>query len=270
MTVFICTVGISIAEKIYERKHPLIVELENAPVSETNNRKAEMLREVLKARVKGCTSYLEQRDLCAELSALYAYADDRDTGELNPEIDRVELLHSDNMLGLVCAEMLKLALEHFHRQDGKFQVNLHCIEHLDIQQIKDKAVKPQDGLAKFAAVLVGLLRQYKNEPEVVLNATGGYKALMPYTTLAGTLFDREVVYVFEESDALVRLPHLATNLDLAALEKIKPLLLKLYQREKITQLPQAADDWKTLFQKNKSDFFQLTPIGWLIAGRYLV
>lgn len=66
---------------------------------------------------------------------------------------------------------------------------------------------------------------------VVINITGGFKGVVPYLTLLGMFHGIDVVYVFETSDALIRLPPLPIRFDHERIAFALPALLALKSRD---------------------------------------
>jgi CRISPR/Cas system-associated protein Csm6 len=50
--------------------------------------------------------------------------------------------------------------------------------------------------------------------QIILNATGCFKSVVPYLTLRGLLYRLNVVYIFEQSNALLTLPPAPIHFDL--------------------------------------------------------
>jgi len=65
---------------------------------------------------------------------------------------------------------------------------------------------------------------------VILNVTGGFKSVVPYVTLYGLLHQLPVVYLFERSKALLRLPPVPVNFDYERLGQAMDAL-ELLRRE---------------------------------------
>jgi guanosine-3',5'-bis(diphosphate) 3'-pyrophosphohydrolase len=65
---------------------------------------------------------------------------------------------------------------------------------------------------------------------VVFNVTGGFKAVVPYLTLLGMFENVGIVYVYEESDELIRLPALPVRFDQERIAFALPALQVLNDR----------------------------------------
>lgn len=58
-------------------------------------------------------------------------------------------------------------------------------------------------LSCIALILDGI---NKNSEEAIIIPTGGYKAIIPYLTIASILYDKPAYYIYEDSDTLLELP----------------------------------------------------------------
>src|SRR6058998_3602722 len=88
------------------------------------------------------------------------------------------------------------------------------------------------GVLRYVQGIVKLIDNPNNRygREIILNATAGYKSLVPYTTLVGLLFQVPVQYIFETSSELLSLPPLPLDFDQQFFKQVEPLL-ELVNRE---------------------------------------
>jgi len=115
------------------------------------------------------TRYLAHTDPVA------ASAETNALGRLLRERDRLVLFHSQTEQGRRCAEALR---RHFAR-----------------------------GLRRLVALLADRIEKERRQGrEVLINATGGFKAEIAYATLVGLLFDVPVSYIHEEFRDLIEVP----------------------------------------------------------------
>ncbi len=75
---------------------------------------------------------------------------------------------------------------------------------------------------------------------MILNPTGGFKALVPYTVLVGMLKRASCRYIFEQSEALLDLPPLPIQLDRAPFEVFRAVFERI-ERETTISLK----DWES-------------------------
>lgn len=112
--------------------------------------------------------------------------------------DKAILLHSDTVDGKRCAELVRQYLEY-----QKYGVTLECIEGLNY---KEKGFV-QYGLRKFVQLLAKYIRDSRRAgQEVMINATGGFKAEIAYATAVGLVFKVPVCYIHEKFNDIVTLP----------------------------------------------------------------
>lgn len=174
---------------------------------------------LIESYVKTCKSNLGQNrerflvTLSAETHSLYRLKVNGD--------DQVVLLHTETDDGEVCAEALRQVIED--------ELGANCeIRRIEGLQIHDGERFRKVGIYNLFKVLGEECAEWKdeaaNEREVILNTTGGFKAVVPYITLFGLFHGIEVVYIFEWSDSLIRLPPLPFNFDYERLAQARAAL----------------------------------------------
>lgn len=129
-------------------------------------------------------------EACAESNALEKLGAGRE--------DRLVFLHSDTPEGERCARALKT-----HYNGIAADVEVRRVAHLSYEHrgFKQRGIKQ---LVDELAYVIG--REQRAQREVVVNATGGFKAEIAYATLVGLLFHVPVVYVHERFNDIVELP----------------------------------------------------------------
>ena len=81
------------------------------------------------------------------------------------------------------------------------------------------------GLPSFLNVLYEYVKKgEKGNYKVVLNATGGYKALVSPMTIVGLILGLEIIYLFEESEQLVTIPPLPLHVNIPAWTQIESVV----------------------------------------------
>lgn len=146
----------------------------------------------------------EARDLSAELNGILAYA-----GNL-AEVCTHYLVHTDTFLGRHAATVVRDWLA-----ARGADVRLKTFEGMQVvdQKALDQALADA---ARWAAEELEWVR-LSPEHRLVFNTTGGFKAVQGFFQTLGVMFADETVYVFEQSDALVRIPRLPLRADLSEL-----------------------------------------------------
>lgn len=119
------------------------------------------------------------------------------------DADALTLLHSDTAEGRFCAEAL------CRRYAGRREVSLEQIGHLGYG-----AAVFTTGLKSLVDITLRLVHRGREQSrQVLLCATGGFKAEIAFLNLLGALLEIEVVYIHELHRELVRLPRLPLTWD---------------------------------------------------------
>jgi putative CRISPR-associated protein (TIGR02619 family) len=183
------------------------------------------------------------------------------------EHDQVIYLVSETDDGQVCGERLV----ELTRSELRCRARSVVIEGL---QVRDERRFRQLSVHKLFDQ-IDKLRKETTEEHIELNATGGFKGMVPYLTLYGMFHDLPVSYIFEQSNALIRLPRIPLKFDLERLAPAADAVFALskdalHEHELRALLP--PDYWGTkadydcLFEREDGLVF-LSGIGWLLKGR---
>ena len=134
---------------------------------------------------------------CAELSSIKKFIDKRNIDKNDIEI---VLIATDTMQSYLVAEVLKKFLEKnnykVHFKENKF----HIIKYLNI----DNQMHFQQGVDNLIEAIFKFITkngEVLQSSEVVFNISGGYKGIIPYTTLIAQIFKYEIIYTFENQDS---------------------------------------------------------------------
>ena len=216
----ICSVGISAARKISGVKPR---ELTNWVRQQQN---MECAAETIFSTFRDIRPEGEslKNDLSAEIHSLVRI------GITNQ--DRIILLASSTDDGYCCA----LAVEKYlkHHWEGIYAK----AESVPGLQVIDPDLFRTTGVVEFVQRIIKEVNSYEAS-NVILNPTGGYKALVPYTVLLGMLKGVKCDYIFEQSTTVIELPPLPVEFKRSQFEAYKDLLEKI---ERETAIPQA--EWE--------------------------
>jgi putative CRISPR-associated protein (TIGR02619 family) len=117
--------------------------------------------------------------------------------------DRIVFLHSETEEGKKAAE----ALRDFYR-GRNYDAEARKIPSLKYDE-KQFAMR---GLRSFVTQLVQCIQENrKHQREVIINATGGFKAEFAYAFLVGLLFEVPVYYIHEKFSEIISLPALPVD-----------------------------------------------------------
>jgi putative CRISPR-associated protein (TIGR02619 family) len=150
------------------------------------------------------------------------------------QCSRVILLASATDDGHACALAVKRYLE--DRWDH-LQVKVSPVSGL---QVTDPIRFKQEGAVEYCKACLEAVRSYGRE-NVVLNPTGGYKALVPYTVLVGMLKRVPCRYIFEQSSVLLDLPPLPVEFQRGLFEAHRTAFDRI---EQATSIKKA--EWESL------------------------
>ena len=129
-----------------------------------------------------------------------ASAETNSLSKLLQEGDRIIFLHSDTKEGKRCAQLLK---KHYERQG--YTTETRRIPDLNYKESRFK----MRGLRSLVSTLIECIQEEKKRGyEVLINATGGFKAEIAYAVLVGLLFDLPVVYIHERFRDIIEMPPL--------------------------------------------------------------
>lgn len=179
----------------------------------------------------------------------------------------IAFVHTDTKDGKLCAEILK----EWCSNQWNCDISLYGINGL---QVKDALLFSREGVKNFIKRCMDLIEKYEYTHDIIINPTGGFKGIVPYITLIGMLFSKPIYYIFENSDALIRLPIIPINYDEEIMdtcaEKLKRIeddtairtdefwdTIDFYEREKFVSLIE-----------EEGGFVTLSPIGMLLWERY--
>ncbi len=197
------------------------------------------------------------RDLSAELHSLARM-------RVN-EKDTVILYASETPDGQACALAVKRYLE------AALPGIVCIVDVVEGLQVTDAVRFRTKGVLEFTRKV---LRQIDgNGPEnVVLNPTGGFKSLVPYTVLIGMIRRVKARYIFEQSSALIELPSMPVEFAHARLAPFLDVLERIdrdtciSQKEWEREIPhESREELEALFEF-EDGCVTLSPVGILVLG----
>jgi putative CRISPR-associated protein (TIGR02619 family) len=134
--------------------------------------------------------------------------------------DRVLLLASDTPDGQACAHAVASYLE---RHYPGIWTEVRPVPGL---QVQDAELFRREGAVNFVRDCLRAVHDY-GAAHVILNPTGGFKALAPYTALIGMVKRVPCRYIFEQSAQLLTLPPLPLAFDRAPFERYRGLIERI-------------------------------------------
>jgi putative CRISPR-associated protein (TIGR02619 family) len=187
--------------------------------------------------------------------------------ELNEELE-IYLLYSDTALSRLAAKILYNILSEYNPYDELKDCKIKEPIKIEGLQIWDRS--------EFNKGMVNLIQTIENISQgywenVIINITGGYKATIPYLTILAQVNRCPIYYIFEDTDALIKIPYIPIDIKQSIFEKHKELFRKL-EREEIPELPQglSEDERKDIFSllTQTDNLYALNPLGVILWEKY--
>jgi putative CRISPR-associated protein (TIGR02619 family) len=172
------------------------------------------------------------RDLSAEIHSLVRIGiGDR---------DRIILLASQTKEGYCCALAIQKYLEYY------WPGIVTKVEQVQGLQVNDAELFRRTGVVEFVRYIIRAIESYGAE-NIILNPTGGYKALVPYTVLLGMLKGVKCDYIFEQSTTLLELPPFPVEFKRSQFDIYKELFEEIERETSIS-----LDKWQEIpYQERK-------------------
>jgi CRISPR/Cas system-associated protein Csm6 len=112
----------------------------------------------------------------------------------------------------------------------------------------------------------------RNKIEIILNISGGYKALIPFLTIYAQIKNLPISYIYESSDTLINIPPLPISFDWAIIEGVRPYLKlgkidlnNFGKKQQVVIRELAKDFFIREIEKNK---FTITTLGKLLVEEF--
>ncbi len=156
--------------------------------------------------------------------------------------DRVFLYASETPDGYCCALAVKHYLEKYW---PGIVVEAAPIKGL---QVNDADRFKNEGVVEFIKKVLATIEGYGN---VILNPTGGYKALVPYMVMVGMIKGIQCDYIFEQSTSLLELPPLPLEFNRSRFEAYKDLFEDI---ERDTAIPRSS--WEQRVPYDERTWFE--------------
>ncbi|MEJ5250060.1 putative CRISPR-associated protein [Caldilinea sp.] len=149
-----------------------------------------------------------KRLVSAELNGLYGLYEDQLQRARN---DVHVLVATDTVLGCRAAQ----TLEAFLRSQGITNVQMWVPEQLSSGDNR----RFSHGIKELLRWCEETIPEYRADGyRIVFNLTGAFKSLQSYLNIAGMFYADEIVYIFESSKQLLRIPRLPIQVDIAPLQ----------------------------------------------------
>lgn len=199
---------------------------------------------------------VDKTNACAEIKSLAKLRK-----ELKEDLE-IYFLSSDTIPS-------KLAMEIIEQRWSDFNELKDCKFHTDV--INDLQIKDR---SKFNSGMVNLINKvYKiaNEywQDVIINITAGYKATLPYLTILAQVNKCPIYYIFEDTDALIKIPYIPLDINWRIFKDNKKLFMEM-EKEEIKEIPPGVyyrEEIESLIER-ADNLISLNPLGVALWEKY--
>ena len=201
---------------------------------------------------KKLLSFAQTDNACAELTSI------KKLQEKYEDIE-VYLIATDTIESVLICEVLEKVLDNV-----KFNPKYDVIDKLQIKNYKNF----KEGLSNLINRLYIIGSNYYGN--VILNITGGYKAVIPYLTIFGQVNSVPLYYVFENSDSLISIPKIPLSIDEELFNKYWKEFDELTKEEILKKSSLSYDlltNMESLLEID-NEFVALNPLGNILWKRY--
>jgi len=221
--------------------------------------KAERLKSAVKSWLEEFSEE-EKLNASAEIKSLYKLKE-----ELKDEFE-IFLLSSDTILSYLAGEIIKEVIEELE------------IGNVHLEVVKGLQIWDREEFKKGMSELIDKIYQISGGfwENIVINITGGFKATIPFLTILAQLNGCPVYYIFEDTDALIKIPNIPFSKELIDWKEFD----RFY--EHLVKLEKGITEEKEYHNLKNSEFYQkysfliwedpplaeLNPIGKIFFEKY--
>jgi len=206
--------------------------------------------------------FINNSEASAEIKSLIKLKE-----ELNEPLE-IYLLYSDTALSRISAEIIHDSLSFYDLFKDCLSKHPHKIEGLQT----DDREKFNKGMINLIATIDNISQGYW--VNMIINITAGYKATIPYLTILAQINKCPLFYIFEETDALIKIPYIPIEINWQLFEKYWEFFDKIANPNFISKRELPHDflsDCSNLLEEIKIDnvnYVALGPVGEMLWRKY--
>ncbi|WP_414529051.1 putative CRISPR-associated protein [Nodularia chucula] len=151
------------------------------------------------------------REASAELNGIYGlYDQDIERGKSDTHL----LITTDTAQGLITAELI----ETFLKNKGLLSTSTYYTPGFSLNE----SVTFAEGIANLFSYVQEVITSSKNNQHTIcFNLVGSFKAIQGYFNTIGMFYADEIIYIFEGSNEIIRIPKLPVQVDKLMIEPYK-------------------------------------------------
>lgn len=210
---------------------------------------------------KGLRSWFDRKqndmvNLSAEIKSLIRIRE-----ELSDDLD-IYLLCSDTVLSKLAGKLIKEILS----EKFGFPIEKEAIV------IKNLQIWDRESFNEGIKNLINKIYEIAGEywDNVIINITGGYKASVPFLAVLAQINRCPIYYIFEDTDALIKIPYIPLDIRWEIFEKYEEFFFKL-EKEGVSEIKNIKEedrgDILSLIE-SVDNLYSLNPLGVALLERY--
>lgn len=174
----------------------------------------------------------------------------------------IYLLCSDTVLSRLAGEILKEKLSDIQSLNP---YHIYCYK-IDNIQVKNME-RFKYGMCNLINRIYHIAASYW--ANIVINITSGYKATIPYLTILAQVNKCPIYYIFEGTDALIKIPYIPQDINWKVFEENENFFMRL-ERTKIEEIPSGInyrEEVESLIER-VDNLISLNPLGITLWEKY--
>ncbi|MGB9553523.1 MAG: putative CRISPR-associated protein, partial [bacterium] len=183
------------------------------------------------------------------------------------EGDQLIFLHSDTTEGELCATVLG----RYYEQKG-YQTTVEVIPHLSYREAHFRSRGLRSLVGKLVKIIEDERNRWGQSAEIIINATGGFKAEGAYATLVGLLFNVPVYYIHEVFQEIVKMPVVLVRWDYSVVAEYEELLHFISQdlrsRQEVKKIFPTIPEAVSALLEEEENCVLLSPAGEVVFRAY--
>ena len=171
-----------------------------------------------------------------------------------PDDLSIHLLTSDTINSRICAEVIKDVL------NDELELHFPANNINKGLQVKNRESFAEDGMENLFK-RIGKITEGKYG-STIMNITGGYKAAIPLLTIFSQINHIPAYYIFEDTDALMKIPLLPLSIDWEIFDNYSDIFCE------VEKSGGGVENWNTIAVKIKHEHRETVNACFEIAGNY--
>ncbi|MEH1943468.1 MAG: putative CRISPR-associated protein [Nostoc sp.] len=211
----------------------------------------------------------ELRHFFEQVGAAKASAETNSLLKIAEKDDEIVLLYTTTIEGERCA---KIVQQYLQNQNWKF------IRLVQLPLEQNEAQFERHGLRELVNILVDEITKATNQGrEVIINATGGFKAEIAYTTMVGMIFQVPVKYIYQDFSQPINFPVLPITWNIDFLLEYEPFFkwitsdyrTQLELEQRLKAIPDRERILGMLLPPDVDNYIFLSPAGEILWRRVI-